>query len=448
MRSRRKVVVGRAAAPSPRWCWPPAGGQRASSGGSGSGGGGGGAADANGVHNPSDAKGGTLRFANSGDWDSLDPADTYYAYAWNFVRLYGRSLMMFKSAPGKDGATLVPDLAESLGKPSDDAKTWTYTLRKGVKFEDGTPGHEQGRQVRRRAVAGQDDVPQRAHLLQRLPRPAGLHLARTRTRPEQAGPQGDRDPRRPDDRLPAVKPVQRLRLLRPAAGDDPGARGQGHRQRSTRSTWSPPARTCSTRTTSARASPWSATPTGTRPPTRTARRCPTGSRSQLNVNSDDIDNRLQAGDLDVDVEGTGVQPAAQGKILADQKLKANTDYALSPALWFTAINGDVAPLDNIHCRKAVQYAVDQTGYQRAYGGADRRRHRHQPPAAGDPGRRAVRPLPHAGNTGDVAKAKDELNAVRPAQRLHHEHLLPGRAAQGEGHGRGAAAVAGAGRAST
>ena len=75
------------------------------------------------VYNPSDQKGGTLRIANSGDWDSLDPADTYYAYSWNFVRLYGRSLVMFKSAPGAEGATLVPDLAETLGKPSDDAKT-------------------------------------------------------------------------------------------------------------------------------------------------------------------------------------------------------------------------------------------------------------------------------------------------------------------------------------
>src|SRR3954470_22014418 len=92
-----------------------------------------------GIHNPSDTRGGTLRYANSGDWDSLDPADTYYAWSWNFIRLYGRSLVMFKAAPGKDGATLVPDLAESLGKSSDNAKTWTYTLRKGVKFEDGTP---------------------------------------------------------------------------------------------------------------------------------------------------------------------------------------------------------------------------------------------------------------------------------------------------------------------
>ena len=32
----------------------------------------------------------------------------------------------------------MPDLAESLGKASDDNKTWTYKIRQGVKFEDGT----------------------------------------------------------------------------------------------------------------------------------------------------------------------------------------------------------------------------------------------------------------------------------------------------------------------
>ena len=138
MRSRRKVVVGAMGAVAALVLAACGGGNVASSGGSG-GGGGGAAADANGVHNPSDATGGTLRFANNGDWDSVDPADTYYAYSWNFARLYGRSLVMFKSAPGKDGSTLVPDLAESLGTPSDNAKTWTYKLRSGVKFEDGTP---------------------------------------------------------------------------------------------------------------------------------------------------------------------------------------------------------------------------------------------------------------------------------------------------------------------
>src|SRR5215218_1234921 len=90
------------------------------------------------VVNPSETKGGTLKFANEGDWDTLDPGETYYAYSWNFSRLYGRSLMMFKSAPGKEGNQLVPDLAEGPGQASSDAKTWTYKLRQGVKFDDGT----------------------------------------------------------------------------------------------------------------------------------------------------------------------------------------------------------------------------------------------------------------------------------------------------------------------
>ena len=51
------------------------------------------------ITNPSEVRGGTLRFANSGDWDSLDPADTYFTDAWDFARLYGRSLVMFKPAP-------------------------------------------------------------------------------------------------------------------------------------------------------------------------------------------------------------------------------------------------------------------------------------------------------------------------------------------------------------
>ena len=31
------------------------------------------------VVNPSETKGGTLKFANPGDWDTLDPGETYYA---------------------------------------------------------------------------------------------------------------------------------------------------------------------------------------------------------------------------------------------------------------------------------------------------------------------------------------------------------------------------------
>src|SRR5215831_15417079 len=90
------------------------------------------------VYKPSDYKGGTLKFAISEDWDSVDPGDTYYGLSWNLLRLYARSLVMYKPVPGKAGLELTPDLAQSLGQVSADGLTWTYKLRSGVKFEDGT----------------------------------------------------------------------------------------------------------------------------------------------------------------------------------------------------------------------------------------------------------------------------------------------------------------------
>ncbi|HET7399351.1 MAG TPA: ABC transporter substrate-binding protein, partial [Intrasporangium sp.] len=90
---------------------------------------------------------------------------------------------------------------------------------------------------------------------------------------------------------------------------------------------------------------------------------------EIGVNAADLDNRLQSGDLDVDLAGTGVQAAAQGKILANPQLRAKSDNPSTARTNYAQINTDVAPLDNLDCRKAVLLAYDKTGYQRAYGGA-------------------------------------------------------------------------------
>ena len=37
----------------------------------------------------------------------------------------------------KEGTKIVPDLAESIPKPTNGGKTWTFTLRKGIKFSNG-----------------------------------------------------------------------------------------------------------------------------------------------------------------------------------------------------------------------------------------------------------------------------------------------------------------------
>jgi len=375
--------------------------------GGGSSGGGGGAESVGGVTNPSDAKGGTLRLANAGDWDSLDPADTYYAYSWNFVRLYGRALVMFKSAPGAEGATLVPDLAESLGKPSADAKTWTYTLRQGVKFEDGTP------------VTSKDVKYAVERSLDKTVFPNGpTYFNDALDLQGYTSPYSDPSPDKlglkaietPDDRTIVFK------LNSPFSGFDyfaqlpstipvPQAKDTGTKYKERVISTGPymfETNELGKQFTMVRNPNWD-------PATDPNRKAlPDRIEVALNVNADDVDNRLQSGDLDVSIEGTGVQPAAQGKILADQALKANTDSALVARLWFTVLSQSVTPLDNIHCRKAVLYAADKTGYQRAYGGA----------TGGDiatnllppviPGAEKFDTYATPNNAGDLAKAKDEL----------------------------------------
>jgi peptide/nickel transport system substrate-binding protein len=91
------------------------------------------------VVRPSAKKGGTVRLLSSSGLDSTDPGDMYLPQTWNMVRLYGRSLTMFKPAPGAAGIQIVPDLAERLGQAGDGGKTWTYKLRQGLKFQDGRP---------------------------------------------------------------------------------------------------------------------------------------------------------------------------------------------------------------------------------------------------------------------------------------------------------------------
>ena len=107
----------------------------------------------------------------------------------------------------------------------------------------------------------------------------------------------------------------------------------------------------------------------------------------LNVNADDIDNRLLSGDLDV--ADRGHRASARRPRAASSPTRTSRRARTTPLLarsWFTSVNGEVAPLDNIHCRKAVQFAVRPHRLPARLRRRHRRRHRHEPHAAGHPGR--------------------------------------------------------------
>lgn len=81
--------------------------------------------------------GGTLTLLTPASTIGLDPASSQNL-ATTTLGLIDRRLTTWDVQPGKD-AKVVPDLATDTGKVSDGGKTWTYTLKSGLKFSDGSP---------------------------------------------------------------------------------------------------------------------------------------------------------------------------------------------------------------------------------------------------------------------------------------------------------------------
>lgn len=82
-------------------------------------------------------KGGILTVPYAAVPANFDPSDQFYQDTAVIFSLTHRALTTFTMRDGK--MVLVPDLATDLGKASEDGLSWTFTLKDGVKYEDGTP---------------------------------------------------------------------------------------------------------------------------------------------------------------------------------------------------------------------------------------------------------------------------------------------------------------------
>lgn len=321
------------------------------------------------VVNESDAKGGTLKMGLGGAWgDSFDPGDTYYGYSWDLGRNYYRTLVMYKSAPGKAGLELVPDIATDLGKPSEGGKTWTYTIQSGLKYEDGTPYTSKDIAY---AVARTFDRGE----LKQGPNYFGPLLDWPK---DYKGPfAGPKDAdfssaiETPNDTtivfhlkepfsefdylamLPQTAPVPQAK--------DTGKNYTKHPVSSGPYMWDGDVNV-STGGTLVRNPNWDAATDPNRPA------LPDQIDVKLGLQPDDLDNQIISGSQDVDIAGTGVQPAALPKVLQQKDLQERADNPIAARLWYTQIIPTVKPLDNIDCRKAIMYAMSPASYQNAYGG--------------------------------------------------------------------------------
>ncbi len=85
-------------------------------------------------------KGGTLRVneANA-DFDFVDPQLAYRTDDWDMLFSTAMQLVSFPEKAGVAGTQLYPQAATAFPTVSKDGKTYTFTIRSGLKFSDGSP---------------------------------------------------------------------------------------------------------------------------------------------------------------------------------------------------------------------------------------------------------------------------------------------------------------------
>ena len=316
--------------------------------------------------NPSTHKGGTITF-NLTTWqDSMDPGGTYYASNWNFTRYYATPLMTYPSCQGSCGLQLVPGLATAPGTVSKDGLTWTYHIKSGMKFSDGSPITSADVKYAIERTFAKDVL---------VNGPSYWQVLLAGNAAKYKGPYKDKNgdltaidtPNPTTIVFHLAKPFADMNYVAaiPQTAPVPKSKDKGANYQLNPVSSGPymfQSYQLNKQFTLVKNPNWN--PALDPQVKQLANKVVVN----LNVNANDEDNRLLAGDIQVGLEGTGVQSAARAKILSNPQLKANADDPIAGFEWFEYINTKVAPLDNVHCRMAVQYAANKTTLQNAYGG--------------------------------------------------------------------------------
>ncbi|MDK3256383.1 ABC transporter substrate-binding protein [Blastococcus capsensis] len=322
-----------------------------------------------GVRSPSDEPGGTLRVVAPAI-DSLDPQRSYLPGVWNLMRLYTRTLVTFASKPGTT-AELVPDLATDLGTVSEDGLSWTYTLKEGVRFENGRP--ITSRDVKygiQRSFASDVIVGGPTYVVDLLDDPANPYPGPFSTEED--------DPdltaiETPDDRtivfrLRAPQPDFPYVLALPSSSPVPAeadTRGEYGRDPVSSGPYAISSVDPETGILLERNPQWD-------PATDQVRTAlPDSVVVRTGLSGLARDQALLAGSADIDISGTGVQPATTARLTGEdaEPLLERVDDVTTGAVRVLALPTDVAPMDNADCRAAIAAAIDRRGVQSALGGA-------------------------------------------------------------------------------
>jgi peptide/nickel transport system substrate-binding protein len=85
-------------------------------------------------------KGGTLRVnASNNDFEFTDPGLAYDTLSWSMLYTTQMLLVNFPEKNGQAGSVLYPEAATAFPTVSGNGKTYTFHIRPGLKFSDGSP---------------------------------------------------------------------------------------------------------------------------------------------------------------------------------------------------------------------------------------------------------------------------------------------------------------------
>ncbi|HET6358668.1 ABC transporter substrate-binding protein [Streptomyces sp.] len=318
------------------------------------------------VANASSTKGGTLKFVGTQDADSWDPQRGYYGFMWDFARYYTRQLVSFKPEPGQASTELVPDLATAKGEVSDGGKTYKYTLKDGVTWEDGSPVTSQDIKYGIERTWAQDVISGGPVYLMQVLDPKSEYKGPYKDKA--ADKLGLKAIETPDAKtiifklpkpngdfeqmlaMPAATPVKKEKDTAAKYGLKPFSNGPYKID-----SYAPNKSMTLSRNTNWKQS------------TDTIRKAlPDKITVTFMTNADDMDKRLLKGDFDIDINATGIGQAARTTALREHK--GNLDNGQTGFIRYAVFPQTVKPFDNIECRKAVIYAADHKSLQTARGG--------------------------------------------------------------------------------
>ncbi|WP_409238627.1 ABC transporter substrate-binding protein [Streptomyces sp. PA5.6] len=357
------------------------------------------------IANPSKKKGGTLKMVGKQDLDSADPQRAYYGMSWDFMRFYTRQLVTYDTKPGKAGTKLVPDLATSTAKISDDGKTYTYKLRDGLTWEDGSKLTSKDVKYGIERIWATDTITGGPGYIRQTLDPKTKYK----------GPYKDKGGldaiETPDDQTIIFKLPKRNGDFEQFLAMPTGSAVKASKDTKAKYTQRPfssgpykfETYKSNKKIVLVRNDKWKKSSD----PIRAA--LPDKIDVTISANQEENDKKLMEGDFDLDLNGTGMTQS--GRVSAVTDHRGNVDNMHTSFVRYVALIHTAKPFDNEHCRKAVFYATDFASIQQTRGGKV---------AAGDianstfpvaiPGHSDYDPYGVLKRKGkpDVAKAKDEL----------------------------------------